>query len=190
MIGTIRGNVTQIYEKTIIVDVNGIGYVLYVSTDTLSHLHEGKAVALWTHLIVREDVLDLYGFMEKNEKTFFEMLIGVSGIGPRSALAILSLAPPDILHKAIVSGNTDYLTKVSGIGRKSAEKIVLELKDKLDKLAEGEGDSLHQAGEVIEALKALGYSQKEAREAVQKIPIEITDTGEQVKEALKFLSSK
>jgi holliday junction DNA helicase RuvA len=190
MIGTIRGNVTQINDKSVIIDVNGLGYVVYVSTDTLSHLHEGKGVALWTHLIVREDALDLYGFMEKNEKTFFELLIGVSGIGPRSALAILCLAPPDVLHKAIVSGNTDYLTKVSGIGKKSAEKIVLELKDKLAKLAEQDGSGLHQASEVLEALKAIGYSQKEAREAVQKLPAELTDTGEQIKEALKFLNSK
>ena len=187
MIGTLRGTVTQTTDRAVILDVNGVGYLVYASTETLGRLKEGNQATLWTYLAVRENALDLFGFVDRNEKDFFELLLSVPGIGPRSALAILSLAPPEVLRKAILSNNTDYLTKVSGIGRKSAEKIVIELKDKIGKLAEHEHDGLVQASDVIDALKALGYPQKEVREAVQKLPADLTDTGEQIKEALKIL---
>jgi len=188
MIGTLRGTVTQTTDRAVILDVNGVGYLVFASTETLGRLKEGSPAALWTYLAVRENALDLFGFLDRNEKDFFELLLSVPGIGPRSALAILSLAPPEVLRKAILSNNTDYLTKVSGIGRKSAEKIVIELKDKIGKLAEHEHDGLVQASDVIDALKALGYPQKDVREAVQKLPPDMTDTSEQIKEALKILS--
>lgn len=176
-------------DRSVVIDVAGVGYLVYVSTEGLARLHEGNPVALWTHLAVREDALDLYGFLDKSEKDFFELLLSVSGIGPRSALAILSLASPEILRKAILSNNTEYLTSVSGIGRKSAEKIIVELKDKLGKLAEHEAGSLSGTSDIVDALKALGYSAKEAREAVQKLPNDISDPAEQIKEALKILGS-
>ena len=190
MIGQLTGKITHNDSRSIILDVNGFGYKLFVSVDTISKVKIDKnQLTFWTHLVVREDVLDLYGFLTKNELDFFELLISISGVGPRGALSILSLAPPDTLKRAISSGNTSYLTQVSGIGRKIAEKIVLELRDKIG-VIESEGGNLDQEAETVLALESLGYSNKEAREALRKIPVDITDTGEQVKEVLKQLGNK
>ena len=121
MIGQIIGNLTHKGDRFVIVNTGGVGYKINVTADTLNQLTKSDfEVSLWTHLAVKEDALDLYGFLEQQELEFFQMLITVSGIGPRSALAILSLTGPETLRKAIVSGHTEYLTKVSGIGRKSA----------------------------------------------------------------------
>ena len=135
MIGKISGKVVHKDLNFIILDASGVGYKIFVPPDTLAKVIASKEgrVSLWTHLAVRENALDLYGFSDKKELDFFEMLIGISGIGPKSALAILGIASVDIIRSAVSSGDTTYLTKVSGIGRKNAEKIVLELKDKLSK---------------------------------------------------------
>ncbi len=189
MIGQIIGNLTHKGDRFVIVNTGGVGYKINVTADTLNQLTKSDfEVSFWTHLAVKEDALDLYGFLEQQELEFFQMLITVSGIGPRSALAILSLTGPETLRKAIVSGHTEYLTKVSGIGRKSAEKIVLELKDKLGKMGEFlPSEELDREADVLHALQALGYSLREAREAAKKIPMETTDTGEKIKLALKNL---
>lgn len=190
MIGQLIGKVSVVDSRFVILDVNGVGYKVFCSLDTLNKLKSSKEpVTIWTHLVVREDVLDLYGFLDKAELEFFELLIGISGVGPKSALSILSLAPPETLKRAISANNTGYLTQVSGIGRKIAEKIVLELRDKIGAL-ESEGGNLDQEAETILALEALGYSNREAREALHKIPNHITDTGEQIKEVLKQLGKK
>ena len=189
MIGQIIGSLAHKGDRFVIINAGGVGYKIFVTADTLRELAQSDfEVSLWTHLAVKEDALDLYGFLEQPELDFFEMLITVSGIGPRSALAILSLAGPETLRKAIVSNNTDYLTKVSGIGRKSAEKIVLELKDKLGKMGEFlPSAEMDQEADVLNALQALGYSLREAREAAKKIPADTTDTSEKIKLALKNL---
>ena len=151
------------------------------------NLESNKPAKLWTHLHVKEDAMELYGFLHRSELEFFESLISISGIGPKSALGVLALAPVDNLKKAISSGDTSYLTKVSGIGRKTAEKIVLELKDKM-----GAGAGAFVAGElqedsdILEALVSLGYSQREAREMIQKIPANIKGRDQRIKEALKI----
>ena len=113
---------------------------------------------------MREDVLDLYGFLDHRELEFFEMLISVSGIGPKGALSILGITSIETLRKAISTGDTSYLTKVSGIGKKTAEKIIIELRDKIGE--EKGGSSLQGELDALEALKSLGYSQNEAREAL------------------------
>ena len=142
----------------------------------------------WTHLYLREDTVELYGFLEYSELEFFEILIQISGIGPKSALGVLAVAPLDTLKKAISSGETSYLTKVSGIGRKIAEKIILELKDKMGKIGSAEeGIFLREEGDVLKALRSLGYSLEEAREALKKLPSEIEGAEKRVKEALKIL---
>ncbi|MCC7469570.1 MAG: Holliday junction branch migration protein RuvA [Bacteroidetes bacterium] len=188
MIAQINGKVIQKSDKYFVIQTNGIGYLLYVTTDLLAKIDLGKEISLWTHLIVREDVLDLYGFETIDEKNFFEMLISVSGIGPRSALSILSIAPMETIKKAIGSGDTSYLTKVSGIGRKTAEKIVVELRDKLASLGhKDESGTLRGESDVLAALQSLGYSLSDAREAVKQIPDEIVGTNERIKEALKIL---
>ncbi len=190
MIGRIKGNIVFIGDKFVLVDVSGVGYKVYVSNETLSKSKEEGEVILFTYTAVRENAIDLYGFMDKEDLSFFEMLLSVSGIGPRSALSIISIAPVESLAKAISTGDTSYLNKVSGIGRKTAEKIVVELRDKLGSYKNEEGiKSLRDEGDIIEALKSLGYSQTEAREAVKKIPSEIEKTNEKIKEALKILNS-
>jgi Holliday junction DNA helicase RuvA len=133
MIGQLVGTIAYRAERHIILEVGGVGYKVFVSSETQLALGAitPEPVRLWTYLAVREGALDLYGFLEKSELDFFELLLSVSGIGPKSALAILSLAPPATLEKAIVAGDSSYLTKVSGIGRKSAEKIIVELRERL-----------------------------------------------------------
>ncbi len=189
MIGQLTGAVAHIDNRFLILNVSGVGYKVFASPDTLLKAKNNpEKLTIWTHLIVREDVLDLYGFLSKVELDFFELLISISGVGPRGALSILSLADPDTLKQAIASGNTSYLTQVSGIGRKIAEKIVLELRDKIGAIDSGK--DLDQEAEAVLAMEALGYSNKEAREALKRVPAEITDTSEKLKSALKNLNTK
>ncbi|MEI6581022.1 MAG: Holliday junction branch migration protein RuvA [bacterium] len=184
MIGNIRGKITLKTDKFLIVETNGVGYKINVSQDTISKISTGADAFVWTHLHVREDILDLYGFLNREELVFFEMLINISGIGPKGALTILGIASLETLKKAISSSDVTYLTKISGIGKKTAEKIVLELRDKIGETKEGE--SLQNELDVLEALKSLGYSQIQARDALKKISPE-ADTNAKIREALRFL---
>lgn len=188
MIGSIKGKIILKTDKFVIVETNGVGYKISISPDTLSKLKKTDTeVLFWTHTHVREDILDLYGFLNREELEFFEMLINVSGIGPKGALSILGIASIETLRKAISTGDTAYLTKVSGIGRKTAEKIIIELRDKMGE--EKTGTSLQGELDALEALKSLGYSQNEAREALKKVSPN-TDTNTKIREALKILSNK
>lgn len=174
-------------DKFLIVEAGGVGYKINVSPDTLSRAtrQEGE-IFLWIHTHVREDILDLYGFLKREELEFFEMLINVSGIGPKGALAVLSVASIETLRRAIGSGDISYLTKISGIGKKTAEKIVIELRDKI---GEEKGTSLQGELDALEALKSLGYSQNEAREALKKTAPDL-NTNVKIREALKILGGK
>src|SRR3989339_598735 len=166
MIGSIRGKMGLKTEKFILVETGGVGYKINISPDTLSKTSKiGDDIFLFIHTHVREDALDLYGFLNQEELEFFEMLINVSGIGPKGALTILGIASIETLRKAIGTGDTSYLTKISGIGKKTAEKIIIELRDKVGK--EKEGSSLQGELDAMEALKSLGYSQSEVREALK-----------------------
>ena len=188
MIGSIRGKIFLKTDKFILVETNGVGYKVNVSPDVLGQNKKvGEEITLYTHTHVREDVLDLYGFLNLEELNFFEMLLNVSGIGPRSALAILGVASIETLRKAIGTGDTSYLTKVSGIGRKTAEKIVIELRDKVGK--DETGATLQGELDALEALRALGYSQNQAREALKKVGGNL-ETNAKIKEALKILGGK
>jgi holliday junction DNA helicase RuvA len=187
MIARIEGKIITKDLNSIIVDVGGVGYRIFASNDTLGQSHEGRNISLWTYLAVRENALDLYGFIEKDERVFFELLIGVSGIGPKSAIAILSLAPVTTLKKAITSEDATYLTRVSGIGKKSAQKIIIELKDKLGKGSSDDELSLKEEADALEALKALGYSAHDARESLKKVSDQTLGTNERIKEALRIL---
>jgi holliday junction DNA helicase RuvA len=191
MISLLRGPILECTDKYVIIDVGGIGYKAFVTDDTIQSLKKSAEITLWTYLAVRENALDLYGFLDKKERDVFELLISISGIGPKSALNILSLVASETLINAIRTGSTSHLVKVSGIGRKTAEKIVLELKDKLGGFA---GSTTHDSAgissdaDAIEALKALGYETNEARDVLKKIDKTISDTGAKVKAALKILS--
>ncbi|MDQ5950195.1 MAG: holliday junction helicase RuvA [Patescibacteria group bacterium] len=189
MIAHITGKILDKTTKFLVVESGGLGYQIFASTSTLSNLGAvGSEISLWTFLAVRENALDLYGFETRDEKAFFELLIGVSGIGPKNALSILSLAPIEILKKAIGSGDISYLTKVSGIGKKTSEKIVVELRDKLASLGHNDDEgSLRGDADVLEALQSLGYSQYEIRNALKEVNPETTGTNEKIKEALKVL---
>lgn len=192
MIGFLEGVVVFAGDKFFFLNVNGVGYKIFVSQETLQKIPEiGAKVKVWTHQHVREDTLALYGFLQYAELELFEALIAISGIGPKGALGVLGVAPTDTLKKAIAAGDTSYLTRVSGIGRKTAEKIVLELKEKM---AGGknmiDAPELKEEADAMEALVALGYSQREAREALAKVSAEITSVEKRVKEALKKIGRR
>lgn len=189
MIGRIKGNIVFIGDKFIIVDVSGVGYKIYITNETIASISINEEIILWTYTAVRENSLDLYGFSNSEGLSFFEMLLNVSGIGPKSALAILGIAPIDTLARAIATGDTNYLNKVSGIGRKTADKIVLELKDKLKSWKKEDMGDLREEEDIIEALKALGYSQNEARDSVKKVSNEIKGENDRIKEALRILNT-
>ncbi len=191
MIAELRGTVLRAGRGFVVIDVGGIGYRVSVTSDALATLRRsvGESVHILTHLAVRENAHDLYGFLGEEELNFFELLITISGIGPKTALAILSVADPATIARAVNSGDSSHLTKVSGIGRKSAERIVVELRDKLGALATGEETTaVKDESDAIDALRTLGYTTKEARDALKVIPREVAGAGERVKEALKSLS--
>jgi len=190
MIGSINGKIILRTDKFLIVETGGIGYKVNIIQNAAPEIKNGKEIFLFVHTHVREDALDLYGFLKQEELEFFEMLINVSGIGPRGALGILSVASVDTLKKAILTGDTPYLTKISGIGKKTAEKIVIELRDKIGKEGvDATGASLQDELDALEALKSLGYSQHESREVLKKVPVELS-TNVKIREALKILGGK
>ncbi len=190
MIGHIEGEVHAIRAGFVILSAGGVGYKIAATRATLAKFSSGSKGALWTHLAVREDILDLYGFETEDALQFFGLLLTVPGIGPRSALAILDLASIETLRSAIAAGNAGYLTNVSGIGKKTAEKIVLELRDKVGVAAEGVSDTLSGDEEAQEAMRALGYSAQEARDILRKVPHEVVGGSARLREALKFIGGK
>lgn len=186
MISQLNGTIIYKTEKFLIIDVNGVGYKVFGTTSLTSQAKENGPAKIWTYLAVRENAMDLYGFISKEELDFFELLNTVSGIGPKTAIGILNVTNIPSLRKAISTGETAHLTKVSGLGKKMADKIVLELKGKLgsyEEIAIG----LKEEIDALEALKSLGYSHRESREALQEIDKAITSTSERVKAALKHL---
>jgi Holliday junction DNA helicase RuvA len=187
MISQITGKIIYKADKFVIIETNDIGYKVFGTAELLSVTKIDQVQKIWTYLAVRENALDLYGFASKKELDFFELLITISGVGPKTALGILNVATVDSLRKAISTGETAHLTKVSGLGKKMADKIVLELKGKLGAYEEVD---LGQEGEIdaLEALKSLGYSHRESREALQEIDNSAPlTTSQKVKAALKHL---
>ena len=190
MIAHLSGTVLFAGDRFVVIETSGVGYKVRVATDTLQALRKiaDKKASLWIYTSVREDALDLYGFQNQTELEFFEMLISVSGIGPKGALGILNVAPVDHLKEAIAMGDTAALTKVSGIGSKSAQKIILELRDKLGGHESETGSTmLGDERDAIEGLVALGYAERSAREALKKVSADIKGTGARIKNALKQL---
>jgi Holliday junction DNA helicase RuvA len=185
MIGYLEGTVKKIAGGYVILSCGGVGYKIAATKDSLARLKQGSAASLWTHLAVREDALDLYGFFAEEELNFFGFLLTVPGIGPKSALAILDIASVEALRAAISAGNAGYLTKVSGIGKKTAEKIVLELRDKVGSAPAADASALSGDEEAMEAMRALGYSAQEARDALRKVPADVKESGERLRAALK-----
>ncbi len=185
----LKGKIEYKNEKTIGLEINNLGYEIFVNDFLLNKIKIDQEQKLYVHLYLRENTLELYGFETKEELDFFRELISISGIGPKSALAILSLVQLKELKKAVSRGDITFLTKVSGIGKKTAERVVLELKEKIKKIKdesiryESETD-----GQVLDALVNLGYSVVEARRALRELPEEIKGVEARTKEALKILS--
>lgn len=191
MIGSLTGTVREIGPDGLLLDVRGVGYRVTVLPNILTETATGKTLTLLTHLHVREDDLALYGFMTREELDLFRMLLDVPGVGPKSAMAILAIAPVEVLVRGITGGDASLLTKISGIGRKTAERIVVELKTRLERehphLA-GRGSTPH--AEVVEALVALGYTLTQARDAVRQLPTEVESVEEGIKDALQTLGQR
>jgi Holliday junction DNA helicase RuvA len=202
MIAFVNGIIDAVEESVAIIDVGGIGYNVAISGYTADRLPgKGEPVKLYTYLSVREDAMNLYGFLSKDELEFFKLLISVSGIGPKGGQAILSVMTPDDLRFAILAGDSKAIAKAPGVGKKTAERLVLELHDKIsadditgaveDSAQYLSSDENSPSNEAIEALAALGYSATEASKAVRKVlsnsNIDITDTENILKLALKEL---
>lgn len=193
MISSLEGKISLKAEKYAIIEANGIGYKVFCSEKTLSKIPQiGGVVKLYTFLSVKETAWDLFGFLTFEEIELFELLISISGIGPKTAANILSGASVEDLQEAIVLGDETILARVSGIGKKVAQKIVIELKSKIKKLAKGTGDKFKVADEIeiIDALVVMGYKVYEAREALKQVPQEIKGVENKIREALKRLGKK
>ena len=203
MISYIRGTLAEKNEDSAVVEAHGVGYQIFVPVPVLSELPPlGESVKIYTYFSVREDGMSLFGFLSRQDLAMFKQLIGVNGIGPKNALGILSALRPDVLRMAVASGDAKTISRAPGVGPKTAQRIILDLKDKIrpeDVLAGGLEESLAvpeeisgvgQAGkEAVEALTALGYSAAEAAGAVKKVKITEEMTAEDVlKGALRHLA--
>ncbi len=198
MIAYVKGIIEDIREDDVVIDVGGLGYHVRISADTAARLPGiGEKAKLYTYMNVREDAIQLFGFLSRNDLEIFRKCITVSGIGPKGALAILSVLDADSLRYAIMSGDVKAITKAPGIGARTAERLILELKDKIqidegmigreieETRAAGSADT-PQKREAVEALVSLGYGQAEAMKAVNAIErIEEMDSGAVLKAALK-----
>ncbi|XOU94126.1 MAG: Holliday junction branch migration protein RuvA [Candidatus Kerfeldbacteria bacterium] len=193
MISLINGTIKYKTDKSVIVDAHGVGYEVFALPIFLEKVNKGDEVELYTHLNVREDAMELFGFLDMKEVSFFKKLISVSGVGPKSALNIMSLAVLNELQQGISQGDASLLTKVSGIGKKTAERLILELKNKieLDDLDSSQLQSMSNGdSDVIDGLMALGYTVREARDAAKAVDKDIIEVKDKIKAALKSLGRK
>lgn len=193
MINFLRGKILNKRDDFVILDVNNVGYKIFVNSALLSDVEVSQESEIYIYHHVREDISALYGFKNMEELELFEMLLSISGIGPKSAIGVLTIASVQDIRDSIARGESGLLIKVSGIGKKTAERVVLELQDKVGSLAVNTGDkgagqhglSITSSSDEIDALIALGYSLQQARDSLRKVNPDITDSGERIKEALK-----
>lgn len=191
MIHSLSGNISGKGVNYLVVDIHGIGLKVFVSERNLGLGTGGSPIELFTHLHVKEDALDLYGFSSEFELSFFEQLISVSGVGPKSALSIMDVSDLKNIIAAIKEGRPDLLIQASGVGRKTAERIIVELKNKVNAAsAESIVKIMDSDADILEALSGLGYKKDAARAALDKLSPEIKGTEARLKEALKILSGK
>ena len=183
MIAFVRGTAVDMTENSVIVEAGGIGYEIYMTGTDLSQIHMGEEVKIHTYFNVREDAMQLYGFRAKDDLQMFKLLLGVNGVGPKAAVGVLAGITADELRFAILSDDVKTLSKAPGIGKKTAQKLILELKDKMkledafelklaheqEKAVAGLGEISDGRQEAVEALVALGYSSTDALRAVRKV---------------------
>lgn len=190
MIATIRGEVTAKTEDSVIIEVGGIGYELHIAVSDIDQLSIGEETQLHVYEHIRDDAHDLYGFAELGGKELFIQLIGVSGVGPKVGMAIISSYKFSAIRDAIATGDNKLLQSVSGVGKRTSERIIVELKDKVASIAtveSGEKSAAAPGSDVLEALEQLGYSRAQAQRVLSSIPDDIDTAEEKVKYALKNL---
>lgn len=189
MIGSLKGIVDFFDNNCLILDVNGAGYKVLVCNTILSKTKIGDNLKLFVHTHVREDALDLYGFLNLLDLKLFELLISVSGVGPKTALSIFAISTGDEIINAIVSGDVEFFVSVPRLGKKNAQKIIIELKSKLGSVADFDINSSinGENSEIFDALKTFGFSVSEIREAVKNIKNQGVSVEEKIKLALKQL---
>lgn len=189
MIATLRGEITQIEDNALTVEIGGLGLRVFVPAPLRSRIKVGEAVLLYTHLVVREDALTLYGFETQADRQLFDMLLGVDGVGPKVSLAVLSTLTVETVQRAVFTEESEILGRVPGVGKRTAQKIILYLHDKIrpsDALAQVAVMS-DRDGEVLAALTALGYSVVEAQTAIQSLPKDAPgDVEERLRMALTY----
>ena len=193
MIATLRGEVTQIEDNALVVEVGGVGLRVFVPAPMRIRLKIGEAVLLYTHLVVREDALTLYGFESQSDRDLFNMLLDVDGVGPKVSLSVLSTLTLDVVQRAVFNEESEILSRVPGVGKKTAQKIVLYLHDRLkpaDALSKIAALS-DKDSEVLAALTSLGYSVVEAQTAIQSLTKDAPDdVEERLRLALQYFTGK
>lgn len=185
MIGSLRGRIIEKSIAWVLLEVQGIGYKITVTPTVLANLRGEGETFMYIHDHIREDIHDLFGFLAMNELELFQKLLTISGVGPKSAMTLMSVGTADEIRSAIMKGDLDMLTSVPGVGKKTAQKIVLELKGQL--VEPEEATTSHK--EVIEALISLGYASQQAKEAVKELSSDLNH-GDMIREALKFLNKR
>ncbi len=185
MIGSLRGMVLERGTQHVLLEVQGIGYRCAVTPGVLALVKTGEPLFLYIHEVIREDAHDLYGFLTQGELDLCLRLLSVSGVGPKVAMTLLSLGTPETVRKAIMSGDLETLTSVPGVGKKTAQKIVLDLSGQLADEGVVEGED----AETLKALQALGYSLADARNALKRVGPEVKGVSDRLRAALQQLSS-
>lgn len=192
MISSVRGTVAEMGQSAVEIDVQGIGYLVQVPASTLAGLRLGEQVRLLTSTVVREDSIALYGFRDIEQRELFRLLTGVTGVGPRLALAVLGRLKPESLRRAICSADVTALTQVPGVGKRGAERMILELKDHIGVSDAGSRPASSKVGEVKDALVGLGYTPGELAEVLDDIAASdasgSADVESLIKAALKALA--
>lgn len=198
MIGCLIGEVFALEAPTVLLNVNGVGYEIDTPLSTFCQLQKGQKVTLWTHLVVREDAQQLFGFSDAQEKTIFRTLLKVNGVGPRMALGILSTLSVDLLIHSIEHDDVNTLIKVPGVGKKTAERLLIELRDRFKALSHGSNSSTNTiaqiqftansaVAEAEAALQSLGYKPAEAQKAVAAAKGDFTESADIIRAALKSM---
>jgi Holliday junction DNA helicase RuvA len=189
MIGLLNGKVELLQRPFVIIDVNGVGYKVLLPESVYSKLSLGEKIRIFTYTYVREDALDLFGFLEADDLKLFESLLTVSGVGPKTALNIFSFGERKDIIEAIIKGDVAFFTSVPRLGTKNAQKIIIELKNKMGSSADLDlsGKDLQENAEVVQALKNFGFSVGEAQKAVRAVKKDGISTEERIRLALKAL---
>lgn len=190
MIAYLKGKILNKGRGFVIVKTGDIGYQVFVNAARYVELDINQEVEMYIHEHIKEDAQDLYGFNSMAELEMFELLLSINGVGPKSALSTLAIASLEDLKATIAQGDPSLLIKVSGIGRKTAERIVLELKDKISALAYGDANvksAVNVVSDEIDALMALGYTLQQAREALKQVDPKITDSSERIRAVLQSI---